>query len=149
MHRTIMEDSLATTVHKWLYNEPMTANPTLRMLEASEQLIKIRYTLENDIQRRIGSVKICEELSLDPEQPLLKTTFAEAKRSQYFILHIPKGHKEMNHIIRYIFKEWIETYTIDKIVSFKYLPPMDISSIANPVVKTDVKTEYEDYGYFS
>jgi hypothetical protein len=117
-----MEDSLATTVHKWLYNEPMTANPTLRMLEASEQLIKIRWALENDEEKRIGAVRICEELSLDPEQPLLNTSFTKNKISQYFILHIPKGHKEMNHIIRYIFKEWVETYTIDKMVGFKYLP---------------------------
>jgi hypothetical protein len=144
-----MEDSLATTVHKWLYNMPMDNNPTLRMLQASEQLIKIRYALENDIQKRVGSVRICEERSLNPDQPLLKTTLAENKRSQFYILHIPKDHKEMNHIIRYIFKEWIETYTIDKMVAFKYLPPTDTSSIANPVVKTDVKTEYEDYGYFS
>jgi hypothetical protein len=141
-----MEDSLATTVHKWLYNMPMDNNPTLRMLEASEQLVKIRYTLENDIQRRIGSVKICEELSLDPEQPLLKTTLSENKRSQCFILHIPKGHKEMNHIIRYIFKEWIEIYTIDNLVAFKYLPPTNTSSTVKKEVKMYTTT---GYGYFS
>ena len=134
-----MEDSLATTVHKWLYNMPMTATSTLRMLEASEELIKIRYALENDEQKRVGAVRICEERSLNPEQPLLKTSLSGNKRSQFYILHIPKDHKEMNHIIRYIFKEWIETYTIDKLVGFKYLPPGN----------TDVKTPCEGYGYFS
>ncbi len=140
-----MEDSLATTVHKWLYNMPMDANPTLRMLEASEQLIKIRYALENDEEKRIGAVRICEELSLDPEQPLLKTSLSGNKRSQFYILHIPKDHKEMNHIIRYIFKEWIETYTIDKMVGFKYLPPTGTACSVNTVVKTPC----EGYGYFS
>lgn len=119
-----MDEVFSSTIHKWLYNEPIENSPTLHILQASERLVQIRYAMENDAQKRLGAVRIYEEVSLNPDQPLLDIRAAEGKKSQLATLHIPKGNKEMMHIIRYIFKDWAETLSANNEYGFEYLPPI-------------------------